>query len=117
MVCADPMNSQRISSCEGAYDVGVLGVVNYKAIIKLGGSGPYPLAIGGNVPVKVICTTPIARGDPLVSAAQAGYAQSAKAWTPGANDLGLIWNRASSIFAKALEPCPAGTAIIRAWLT
>ena len=73
-----------------------------------------PIALKGNVPVKVDCSTPIEAGDLLVSASTQGYAQSVQAVTP--TSWQQVWNNLGSPFAKALEDCEQGTSVIRAWV-
>ena len=118
VVCIDETDPQHIKFCDKAYDTSVLSVVNYEATQIIGQRAPYPVAIAGNIPVKVICDTPIQIGDLLVTSNIEGYAQSFKAWQPTAtlDDMKKVWEHTGSPFAKALEPCNSGTAVIRAWL-
>ncbi len=85
---------------------------------------PYPLSLTGNVPIKVVCSTPIEIGDLLVSSNTKGYAQSYKTWIPTKptnldeawNILKKVWENQGSPFAKSLESCDSGNKTIRAWI-
>jgi len=117
VVCVDLNNPKQIKFCDGEYDTNVLSVVNYGATQFIGDpSAPYPVSLKGIVPVKVDCSTPIKAGDMLVTAEKPGYAQSIKTETP--QNLEEMWSMlVGTQFAKALEPCDSGKAIIKTWLT
>lgn len=113
VVCASG-DLKTIEYCERAYDTSVLSVVNFEAVQFIGADAPYPVSLAGIVPVKVECGTPIKVGDLLVSSDRPGYAQSAKAERP--ENTQETWDMLGSSFAKALEPCDGGEAVIKAWL-
>ncbi len=114
VVCSDT-DAQRIKYCNSAYDTSVIGVVNYEATMILNQRAPYPVALVGNVPIKVKCDTAINVGDLLVSSNTQGYAQSVKTVTP--TTLAQVWSKMGSPFCKALQSCNSGTATIRCLLT
>jgi len=103
-----------IEYCDSAYDSEVLSVVNYDASQYLGVNAPYPVSLKGIVPVKVDCITPIKVGDLLVTSEKPGYAQNLKTQTPSSFE--EVWDMMGSPFAKALESCDSGEAVIKAWL-
>jgi len=116
VVCVDLNNPKQIKFCDGGYDSNVLSVVNYGATQFIGNpNAPYPVSLKGIVPVKVDCTMPIKAGDLLVSSSKPGHAQSIKVTTPQSFD--GMWAMMGSPFAKALEGCDNGEAVIKAWLT
>ena len=118
VVCIDETDPQHIKFCDKAYDTKVLSVVNYGATQILGQRAPYPVSLAGNIPIKVVCNTPIEIGDILVSSRHEGYAQSFKTWQPSAtwSDMQKVWTHTGSPFAKALENCDSGNKTIRGWL-
>jgi len=114
VVCIDKTDPNHIKFCDKQYDTSVVGVINYNPTMIIGQRSPYPLSLSGNVPVKVICNTPIEIGDLLVSSSHKGYAQSIKTVTP--TTLNQVWNKIGSPFAKSLESCNSGNKTIRAWI-
>lgn len=124
VVCIDKEDPNHIKFCDKQYDTSVVGAINYNPTLIIGQRAPYPLSLVGNVPVKVICDTPIEIGDLLVSSNTKGYAQSFKSWIPTKptnldeswNILKKVWENQGSPFAKALEICNSGNKTIRAWI-
>ena len=142
VVCVDVNNPIKVTYCNGAYDTAVVGIIssmNASLIANIGCGGHNtipmydennlligyeddptacntfrPIALKGNVPVKVDCSTPINIGDLLVTASEEGYAQSINSFTP--TSWQQVWSHLGSPFAKALESCDEGTGTIRAWI-
>ena len=75
---------------------------------------PYPVALAGNIPVKVICNNPIEVGDSLVSSNEEGHAM--KLDISDVTTFKQFQERNDAVFAKALEPCDSGRKTIRAWI-
>jgi len=117
VVCAVSLNGKEIliGKCNKAYDKRVLGVISYSASGVLGPRyKPYPVSIGGNVAVKVICDEPIEVGDSLVYSGIENYAM--KLSIEESDTLKDFEEKQKGVFAKALESCSSGKAIIRAWV-
>ena len=74
---------------------------------------PYPVALVGNIPMKVICDNPIEPGDSLVSSNIPGYAM--KLDISDVTNFQEMQDKYDAKFAKALESCDSGRKIIRAW--
>ena len=124
VVCIDETDPSHIKFCDKQYNTLVVGVINYDATMIINQRAPYPLSLTGNVPIKVVCSTPIEIGDLLVSSNTKGYAQSYKTWIPTKptnldeawNILKKVWENQGSPFAKSLESCDSGNKTIRAWI-
>ncbi|MCP6718533.1 MAG: hypothetical protein KJI70_03305 [Patescibacteria group bacterium] len=101
-----------ITDCDSSYDKRVLSSINYDSTLTLRGF-LYPVTMTRNIPVKVICDTPIEVGDPLVTSNVPGYAMSAYVDEP--DNFRESFDMQSAVFVKALDSCDNGTATIRAW--
>ncbi|TKJ17495.1 hypothetical protein CEE44_03090 [Candidatus Woesearchaeota archaeon B3_Woes] len=104
-----------IRYCDKSYDKTALSTLSYHATMTIGADYyPYPIALTGNIPVKVICDNPIEVGDPLVTSNKQGYAM--KLDISDITTFKEFQERNNAIFAKALEPCDSGKKLIRAWI-
>ncbi|NQV09023.1 hypothetical protein HQ529_04185 [Candidatus Woesearchaeota archaeon] len=142
VVCADPSNPTKVTYCTEDYDTKVVGIISSMnaSLIANSGCGGHntipmydengtleyyeddpdacnnfrPIALKGNVPVKVDCTEAISIGDILVSSDTAGYAE--KMVFTELQGFSDIEKFIGSAVAKALESCGSGTSTIRAWI-